>query len=144
MSLEAIAYTSSAVPGLTEASLEHLLTRARRNNEVLGVSGVLLFHDGSFLQYFEGPPEAVRQVYERIQRSPMHRDIIELIRGPIEERSFSNWLMGFTRVPESSALQMSNASWKTRLSQANRAASAADSDGLDLLKQFWASNRGAG
>ena len=141
MSLEAVAYTSSAIHGITDDSLEILLLGARKKNEELGVTGVLLYHDGSFFQYFEGSPNAVEEVYDRIRRSPMHHGIVELVEGPIDHRSFSNWLMGFTRAPATKLLQLSNASWKARMTQANFTAPTVNSDGLDLLLQFWASNR---
>lgn len=141
MTLVALAYTSSATHRLGDAELERLLEQARRTNEELGVTGVLLYHDGSFLQYFEGPAEGVEKVYERIRRSTLHGGIIELIRGPVPKRAFSGWLMGFTRAPGSTLLQLSNASWKARMRQGGAGESMAGSEGFELLLQFWNSNR---
>lgn len=143
MTLEAVVYTSSAARGITDALLERLLVDARRKNEELGVTGVLLFHDGSFFQYFEGPPPAVEEVYERIRNSQLHRGIIELMRRPIEQRCFGNWLMGFTRVPSSTVLQLSNADWKLSLSTVESSSCSPASDGLALLQHFWTSSGGA-
>lgn len=143
MQLEAVAYTSSAVHGVTVADLEQLLVKAREKNSALGVTGVLLFHDGSFFQYFEGPPASVEEVYARIRRSPMHHGLIEIMRGPVRSRSFGAWLMGFTQVPASTVLRLSNASWTARLQQGRSDAPDADSQGLELLRQFWNANRGA-
>lgn len=143
MQLEAVAYTSSAVHDMTVAELEQLLLKSRAKNAELGVTGVLLFHDGSFFQYFEGPPAAVEEVYARIRRSPLHQDIIELLRGPIRSRSFGAWLMGFTQAPASTLLSLSNASWEARVRQEHAVAPTAASEGLELLLQFWNSNRGA-
>jgi len=143
MKLEAVAYTSSAIHGTTVADLEQLLLSAREKNAELGVTGVLLFHDGSFFQYFEGPPAAVEEIYARIRRSPMHRGIIELVRKPIRSRSFGGWLMGFTQAPASTVLSLSNASWQARVRQENAVEPKAASEGLELLLQFWNSNRGA-
>lgn len=142
MSLESIAYTSSAAHGLTDHDLETLLTGARHVNTKLGISGVLLFHEGSFLQYFEGPPEGVSQVYDRVRRSPLHHDLIELMRGPIAERAFTAWSMGFTHAPKSTLLQLSNAVWKAQLQQ--NGTSEPTSDGFALLQHFWRTNRGQG
>jgi Sensors of blue-light using FAD len=141
MSLEAVGYTSSAVPDITDATLELLLTDARQKNDELGVTGVLLFHDGSFFQYFEGPPPAVNQVYDRIRQSRLHTGIIELMRSPIEHRAFANWLMGFTRAPASTVLQISNANWRASLGPGG--AAGAESDGLALLRRFWSLSGGA-
>jgi len=142
MQFEAVAYTSSAVPEVTVASLEALLLRARQKNEELGVTGVLLFHDGSFFQYFEGPPLAVEEVYARIRRSPLHRGIYELMRGPVHSRSFGDWLMGFSQAPASTVLKLSTASWEARVRQ-EATLPKATSEGLALLLQFWLTNRTA-
>lgn len=142
MLLEAIAYTSSAAPGLDDARLEALLARARKVNAELGVTGVLLHHEGSFLQYFEGPPEGVARAYERICRCSMHRGLIELMRRPIEQRCFGDWVMGFTRTPKSAVLQLSNASWRTSMQSDNAPSHVLDSEGMSLLQQFWQSNVG--
>lgn len=136
MSLEAVVYTSSAIADITDADLERLLEDARRKNVEVGVTGVLLYHDGAFLQYFEGPPAAVDQVYERIRRSTLHRGLIELTREPVTHRSFGQWVMGFTRVPPSTLLQMTHASWEALAPRASDDAGPG-SDGLQLLLHFW-------
>jgi hypothetical protein len=138
MHLEAIAYTSSATKGLANKDLERLLLRARAKNAELGITGVLLFHDGSFFQYFEGSTAAIDEVYAGIIRSSMHHGIIQLMREPIQSRSFGNWLMGFTTAPASTVLALSNASWRNQVLHTPSNIS----DGLGLLLQFWASNRG--
>ena len=138
MSLEAVVYTSSAIADITEADLERLLEDARRKNDEVGVTGVLLYHDGAFLQYFEGPPAAVEEVYQRIRRSRLHRGLIELTREPVTHRSFDQWVMGFTRVPPSTLLQMTNASWESLAPQLGDESGSA-SDGLKLLLHFWSS-----
>ena len=137
MSLEAVVYTSSAIADITDADLERLIEDARRKNDEVGVTGVLLYHDGAFLQYFEGPPAAVEEVYARIRRSTLHRGLIELTREPVTHRSFGQWVMGFTQVPPSTLLQMTNASRESLAQQAGDDA-APGSDGLKLLLHFWA------
>ena len=137
MTLAALAYASSATRPLSDAELEDLLARARRANQQFDVTGVLLYDDGSFLQYVEGPPHGVAAVYERVRRSPLHGGIIELIRGPIPSRIFSDWQMGFTRTPASGLLRLSNASWKAQLKRGAASPVLTDSEGFQLLLQFW-------
>lgn len=140
--LEAIAYVSSAVGSPSEAELAALLESARAKNDEVGVTGVLLYHDGTFFQYFEGSPAAVEIVYERIRRSVMHHGIIELMRTPIDVRAFARWSMGFTRAPASTLLKLSHATWLAALAQHDE--SAAVPDGMSLLVQFWRSGVGSG
>jgi hypothetical protein len=138
MPLSAIAYVSSAVRNLSDAELEELLSKARARNLQYDVTGALLYHDGSFFQYFEGPDEGVAIVYTHIRQSPLHFDIVELMDSPISRRSFSSWQMGFTVVPESMILQLANASWRQQV----QLAEADHSVGMTLLLQFWRNNNG--
>ena len=138
--LEAVVYVSTAKTLLNDQELVALLTSARKSNDELGVTGVLLYHDGSFLQYFEGPHASVDQVYNKVRHSSMHHGLLELMREPIATRRFGSWSMGFTQVPKDAILQLSNTLWLHGQAQAE-AASGADSMGVALLKEFWESNR---
>lgn len=93
-----LVYVSAATHSFTPAELETLLEKSRVNNTRDGVSGVLLYRDGDFLQVLEGPEEAVRRTYERISRDPRHGRVIVLDDSEITERNFGAWSMGFRRV----------------------------------------------
>lgn len=95
MDLIALSYTSSAVRFPTPSDFRHLLSRARARNEREQVTGVLLYAEGTFHQYIEGPAAGVGSVYAAIERDPLHHEIFELIREPIARREFSLWSMGF-------------------------------------------------
>jgi hypothetical protein len=71
--------------------------RADRNS-ARGVTGVLLYQSGSFMQVLEGEPAIVEQIFAKIQRDPRHRDVLVLLRGNIETRNFGDWSMGFVDV----------------------------------------------
>jgi hypothetical protein len=133
--LTAIAYVSSATRRLSEVDMEGLLLQARTFNRDVHVTGVLLHHDGSFFQYFEGPDDAVAQVYERIRRSALHHTIFELCRGPIKQCFFADWQMGFAQTPHSQMLKLAHAEWKATATTLDGSARA--SVGLDLLADYW-------
>lgn len=133
--LHAVAYASTATIDFTDARLEDLLLEARRLNAASVVTGVLLFHGGRFMQYFEGREEAMAETYDRILASRRHRDIVELMNQPVEERSFGVWEMGFARPSASELLAMSTARWE-RLAERGTLARR-ESAGLVLLKRFW-------
>jgi hypothetical protein len=59
------------------------------------VTGVLLYAEGRFHQYIEGPAAGLERVYAAIQRDPLHHNIFEFLREPIQQREFSNWTMGY-------------------------------------------------
>jgi hypothetical protein len=70
--LHRLIYTSSAVGVLRADELDRILLRARASNERSGVTGLLLFHEGSFLQVIEGSPAGVLSLMERIKRDRRH------------------------------------------------------------------------
>jgi hypothetical protein len=95
MSLYAISYTSSAVLLPTDQQLETLLHKARARNLREQVTGALLYAEGTFHQYIEGPEASVLRVYDLILRDPMHHRIFEMVREPIDAREFPGWSMAF-------------------------------------------------
>ena len=61
-------YVSAAVTPMDQQELAALLLKARANNKRLDVSGILVHHEGSFLQVLEGDPTVVEPLFARIQR----------------------------------------------------------------------------
>lgn len=95
MDLHAISYTSAAVTVPTTQQLERLLLKARQRNAQKDVTGVLLYADGTFHQYLEGPSHGLGQVYSAILGDLLHHHVFEMIREPIEVREFAGWSMGY-------------------------------------------------
>jgi hypothetical protein len=69
----------------------------RRNREV-AITGLLLVHEGCFLQVLEGPAEAVMTTYGRICEDPRHGDVRVVGSGPAAGRSFADWNMCARRI----------------------------------------------
>lgn len=135
--MHAVAYVSSATQRLaTPQSIDRLLTGACSFNQACGVTGVLLHQDGNFFQYLEGPPEGVAQVYARVKRATSHHGLIELLNGPVEQRHFSAWSMGFAEATRSDLQRIAQASWAKELGRISSAANA-DNPGLVMLLDFW-------
>jgi hypothetical protein len=85
----------SAVGEPTPAALADLLRQARRNNERAGLTGMLLYTQGSFFQVLEGAPEAVDRVFGTIAADPRHMGAVTIIRERIARRAFGEWSMGY-------------------------------------------------
>lgn len=98
-SLEAVVYLSSAVGQLTEDQLDELLHAAREKNLERRITGVLFHDEGNFMQYFEGPPEAVEALFASIERDPRHHNIIVLTRESRCGRVFPEWTMASRKTP---------------------------------------------
>ena len=91
-----IVYTSTASEDFSTADLNKLLLGARTRNKALGVSGMLVFHGGTFLQALEGEQHAINEIFASIVSDRRHRDIDVLHRGPgFDQRIFGDWSMGF-------------------------------------------------
>ncbi len=133
--LRAITYVSSATQPMSIVQLEVLLTEARRLNVENSVTGVLLYSDGNFMQYFEGSEQAVLDTYARILASKQHHGVIQILNAQIAQRSFPEWEMGFSQSTKSELLALSTARWETLASEAT--GSLATSSGFSLLRSFW-------
>ena len=90
-----IIYLSSAVVPFSQADLQSLLGVSRRNNSALGVTGILLYKDGNFLQVIEGEKAVVDELYSKIARDGRHGGIMTFFREEIAEREFPDWSMAF-------------------------------------------------
>jgi hypothetical protein len=88
-------YSSAAAAPFSDAELTELLAVARVNNGRLGVTGMLLYHDGSFLQALEGDENVVESLYARISRDKRHQRVVTLLRSSADARYFDQWQMGF-------------------------------------------------
>jgi hypothetical protein len=87
-------YASRAVPALDQEELVTILRQSKANNPSTGVTGVLCFSGGIFLQVLEGGRSAVNQLYNRIGADPRHTDVELLLYEEIGERRFASWSMG--------------------------------------------------
>ncbi|MBK1690279.1 BLUF domain-containing protein [Rubrivivax gelatinosus] len=88
-------YASAASEPFDAAALRELLDASRVLNERAGITGMLLYADGSFFQVIEGPAEAVSELFARIVADRRHDHVTRIIEEPIPRRSFGNWSMGF-------------------------------------------------
>lgn len=96
--LVTVVYSSTAVEAFSEQELEGLLVSSRRNNAREGVTGMLLYREGRFLQVLEGPEGAVRGRMIAITGDSRHRRLRVLLQELISERQFPDWTMAYPSV----------------------------------------------
>jgi len=89
--LACLTYKSIATAAPRAGDLDLLVARARARNRRLGVTGMLLFEDGCFLQTLEGPPDALSTLWSSIQRDGRHKQIEVLSEHMAATRLFSDW-----------------------------------------------------
>ncbi len=87
-------YASRATDSINQEALASILKKSRQNNPATGVTGVLCYSEGLFLQLLEGGRLPVSQLYNRIANDPRHRDVMLLSYEVIGERKFAGWSMG--------------------------------------------------
>ncbi len=90
-----IVYLSSSSGLLTDDTLAHILKHSQAKNRAQGITGILLYLNGSIIQVLEGEEERVKALYNVINRDPQHNQVIKLYSGSIEYRSFADWSMGY-------------------------------------------------
>lgn len=95
MPLHELVYVSLADHHLSSAELTALHQQAVALNSEQGITGLLIYREREFLQLIEGERDAVLDLFGRIERDPRHQQVDRIWDGPITERSFGQWAMGF-------------------------------------------------
>lgn len=97
-------YCSTAVQLFSEEALHALLAQSRERNASEDITGLLLYHNGGFVQVLEGEETTVRNVFSSILRDERHHSLITVIEEPISERAFPNWRMAFRNLSDPSSV----------------------------------------
>ena len=87
-------YASRAAAAVDDTVLNAIVKQCRANNPALGVTGVLCFSGGLFMQVLEGGRSVVNRIYNGIVADPRHSDVVLLSYEEISERRFAGWSMG--------------------------------------------------
>ncbi len=95
-----LTYMSSAREPLSTSQLLGLLETCLTRNTQAGVTGMMLYGNGTFLQALEGEDAVIDALYDKIARDHRHTDVRLLKRAPIAERQYDAWTMGFQRVSD--------------------------------------------
>ncbi len=76
-----------------------ILTEAVKFNSYNGITGVLYYGNGYFLQYLEGEKEQVESLfYKLILKDPRHQNCEIIFSEPAEQRLFKHWSMKFAPI----------------------------------------------
>jgi hypothetical protein len=74
--------------------IDSILSDSRKHNPELGITGILCYGAGIFLQAIEGGRSQVSELYNHICKDKRHKDVVLLDFQEILERRFGGWTMG--------------------------------------------------
>jgi hypothetical protein len=83
---------------MSEEDISALLSKCRTNNTQNGITGMLIYFDGTFVQFLEGPEENLNQLFAKISKDKRHQDVILLLDGQTEKREFADWTMAYKKL----------------------------------------------
>ncbi len=86
-------YASRAI-NTSPGAIDAILTQSRLHNPESGITGILCYGGGIFLQAIEGGRMSISALYGQIQRDVRHADVVLLHYEEISERRFGGWTMG--------------------------------------------------
>jgi hypothetical protein len=87
-------YASRAHKPVGDTVLDTILRQSRRKNPEQGITGMLCFANGIFVQVIEGGRAEVSRLLGTIFRDDRHTGLEVLSFEEIPERRFGNWTMG--------------------------------------------------
>ncbi|MEY4882478.1 MAG: hypothetical protein RIS34_332 [Pseudomonadota bacterium] len=90
-------YASRALDTSPDA-IDAILSQSRQSNPSCGITGILCYGGGIFLQAIEGGRMAVSELYGHIQKDARHKDVVLLHYEEIAERRFGGWTMGLVNM----------------------------------------------
>jgi hypothetical protein len=100
-----LVYSSRETQPFSSDELKALLLKSRLRNRELGITGMLIYDGGAFLQALEGDQSAVAATFARIERDPRHCDVAVLFRdSTAAERQFGQWSMGYADASQAAAM----------------------------------------
>jgi uncharacterized membrane protein (DUF373 family) len=93
-----LSYISTATRPMTTEDLTDILQVARTRNADKGITGMLLYSNGTFVQVLEGEEDDLNALLEVIKRDSRHTALHVLERKQIARREYPDWTMGFKRL----------------------------------------------
>ena len=127
-----VLYTSNRSSQCSKVEISNILRTSRHNNLSNSVTGVLVYKNPEFLQYLEGPVDAVSLLYDKIKDDNRHELIKTVSDGDIVSRVFPNWEMGFVGEDDLQPLK-----WKWDLDKLSLFSLVEElEDSMDIIRSF--------
>lgn len=93
-SIHNLVYCSQASADMDDEVIASIIATARHHNPRLGITGLLVFGQGIFFQWLEGPRDNVTGLLARIAADTRHTNLVVLSQeDDIRDRLFPEWDM---------------------------------------------------
>lgn len=135
MGFDQLLYVSDMV-GDDEGQLAAILASAVRHNTSNGITGMLLYSGGNFLQVLEGARDAVQATYQRICLDPRHHNATLLLEQQVPQRHFADWRMGFRQLKPEDVAKFPRHAPYFQFGFRNPALTAQPGEALEMLELF--------
>lgn len=96
--LKYLSYVSEQSHSINQYAIDQLLKKSRKNNETGDITGILIYFEGVFTQFLEGPEQEVNTLYKKITNDKRHHNLRELFSGNSTERFYGDWSMAYKTV----------------------------------------------
>ena len=103
--LQEILYVSTLAADAPLRVVADIAVKSRSNNQRLDITGLLIFDGMHFCQQLEGSAQELAALMERIRQDPRHTDVAILHQGPLDQRRFRRFSLGYTSAEDVDALE---------------------------------------
>ncbi|CAN5430560.1 hypothetical protein BH10PSE16_BH10PSE16_12680 [soil metagenome] len=103
--LQEIIYVSTLAADAPIRVVADIAMKARSHNQQRDITGLLVFDGMHFCQQMEGCAQEVAALMARIRKDPRHHDVAVLHHGPLEQRRFRRFSLGYTSVEDIELLE---------------------------------------
>jgi len=103
--LHEIIYVSTLADDAPVRVVADIAIKSRSNNQRADITGLLVFDGLHFCQQLEGCAREVAAAMARIQGDPRHRNVEVLHQGPLDQRRFTRFSLGYTSVEDIELLE---------------------------------------
>ena len=93
-----LVYTSQSDSSIDDEEIRNIQKLSQAMNRINRITGYLVYHQGVFIQYIEGPKKNVKRLYQNISRDLRHHEVTLLAEGTSNKRLFIGWAMGCQRL----------------------------------------------
>ena len=135
MKLVHLIYLSDLV-NADESALAAILESSVRHNRQNGITGMLLYAEGSLIQVLEGDELVVQETYDRICQDRRHAHVTCLQREALSHRHFAQWSMGYKRLLPEDLEKFPKLAPHFRYSPGAKLFDVRPGDALDMLLLF--------